>query len=64
MYIGSFKIALYTLTCGLDNLESVNFDPTRGNNINTSQLNSENMFYISHLDHGKLWSLNLQSNLK
>lgn len=44
----------------MDNAESVNFDITKGNNIHTSKLNSENVFYTSHQDLSKWWSLFLQ----
>lgn len=44
-----FEISLYILISGLDNSESVNFDTTKGKNVDTTQLNSETTFYINHL---------------
>lgn len=56
-YVVRFEISLYILIYGLNKSESVNPDMPKGNNINASKLNSENMFYISHLDFNKLWSV-------
>lgn len=49
VHVVRLQISLYILISGLDNSESVNYDTTKGKNVNSSQLNSETMFYISHL---------------